>query len=93
MKRIVKLIILVLFLLVATELSFPQPRPNQKTTTSQNLKGGTLELGRSYAELRPEQVRLIDSFIRSYNATTEVPLWPKRYMTTLDCRSAPRSTP
>src|SRR6478609_3888680 len=70
MKRIVQLIILVLFPLVATELSFPQPRPNQKTTTSQNLKGGTLELGRSYAELRPEQVRLIDSFIRSYNATT-----------------------
>ncbi len=29
-----------------------------------------MELGRSYAELRPEQVHLIDSFIRNYNATT-----------------------
>jgi hypothetical protein len=70
MKRTVRLIVLVLFPLVATELSFPQPQPNQKSAASQGPKGETLELGRSYAELRPEQVRLIDSFIRSYNATT-----------------------
>ena len=78
MKRMVRLIVLVLFPLVATELSFPQPPPNQKATTSQGTKGEALELGRSYAELRPEQVRLIDSFIRSYNATTGSALVPQQ---------------
>ncbi len=78
MKRMVRLIVLVLFPLVATVFSFPQPQPNQKATASQKPKGGALELGRSYAELRPEQVHLIDSFIRSYNATTGSALVPQQ---------------
>jgi hypothetical protein len=78
MKRAVRLIALVLFSLAATELSFPQPQPNQKAPTSQKPKTEALELGRSYAELRPEQVRLIDSFIRSYNATTGSNLVPQQ---------------
>jgi len=78
MKRMVQLIILVLFPLVATELSFPQSQPNQKAATSQKPEGETLELGKSYATLRPEQVRLIDSFIRSYNATTGSELVPQQ---------------
>jgi hypothetical protein len=78
MKRIVQLIVLVLFPLIVTELCFSQPQPNQKAAISQEPKGGALELGRSYAELRPEQVRLIDSFIRSYNATTGSALVPQQ---------------
>jgi hypothetical protein len=78
MKRMVRLIVLVLFPLVATELSFSQPQPDQKATTSQKPKSEALELGRSYAELRPEQVRLIDSFIRSYNEITGSALVPQR---------------
>ena len=78
MKQMVRLIVLVLLSLVATELSFPQPPPNQKATTPQKPKGDALELGRSYAELRPEQMRLIDSFIRSYNATTGSALVPQQ---------------
>ncbi len=78
MKRIVQLIVLVLFPLIVTELCFSQPQPNQKATISQKPKGGALELGRSYAELRPEQVRLIDNFIRSYNATTGSALVPQQ---------------
>ena len=78
MKRVARLIVLILFSLVATELSFPQPQSNQKATTSQKPTGEALELGRSYAELRPEQVRLIDSFIRSYNATTGSALVPQQ---------------
>ncbi len=76
MIRIFRLSVIVLFALVATEFSFPQPQPDQKATTSQKPKSESLELGRSYAELRPEQVRLIDSFIRSYNATTGSALVP-----------------
>jgi len=78
MKRMVCLIVLVLFPLVATKLSFPQPQPNQKATTPQKPKSEGLQLGRSYAELRPEQVRLIDSFIRSYNTTTGSALVPQQ---------------
>ena len=78
MKRITWLLLLILFSLVMTEVSFPQPQPNQKVTTSQKPTDEALELGRSYAELRPEQVRLIDSFIRSYNATTGSALVPQQ---------------
>ncbi len=78
MKRLTRLLLLILVSLVATELSFPQPQPNQKATTSQKPTGEALELGRSYAELRPEQVRLIDNFIRSYNATTGSALVPQQ---------------
>ena len=78
MKRITRLLLLILFSLVVTEVSFPQPQPNQNATTSQKPTDEALELGRSYAELRPEQVRLIDSFIRSYNATTGSALVPQQ---------------
>ena len=78
MKRITWLLLLILFSLVMTEVSFPQPQPNQKVTTSQKPTDEALELGRSYAELRPEQVRLIDSFVRSYNATTGSALVPQQ---------------
>ncbi len=90
MKRIVRLVVLVLFSLVATELSFPQSQPNQKANNAQNPKGEALELGRSYAELRPEQVRLIDNFIRSYNATTGSALVPQQVYD--DARLSIRST-
>ena len=79
MKRMARLFLLILFPLVATELVFAQTQPNQKkAATSQKPKGETLELGKSYATLRPEQVRLIDSFIRSYNATTGSDLVPQQ---------------
>ena len=78
MKRMIRLVVLILFPLVATALSFPQSEPNQKATTSQEPKSKALELGRSYAELRPEHVRLIDNFIRSYNATTGSALVPQQ---------------
>ncbi len=78
MKRIVRLTVLVLFPLFAMELSFPQSQPGPKAAASQKPKGDALELGRSYAELRPEQVHLIDSFIRSYNATTGSALVPQQ---------------
>ncbi len=77
MKRLARLFLLIVFPLVATELVFAQAQPNQKAATSQKSKGETLELGKSYATLRPEQVRLVDSFIRSYNATTGSKLVPQ----------------
>jgi hypothetical protein len=78
LKRIVRLTVLVLFPLFAMELSFPQSQPGPKAAASQKPKGDALELGRSYGELRPEQVHLIDSFIRSYNATTGSALVPQQ---------------
>jgi hypothetical protein len=70
MKPTARLLLLILFSLVVAGLASPQTQSEQKKgTTSQAPKGETLELGRSYAELRPEQVRLIDRFIGSYNAT------------------------
>jgi hypothetical protein len=77
MKHLARLFLLIVFPLVATELVFAQAQPNQKAATSQKSKGERLELGKSYATLRPEQVRLVDSFIRSYNATTGNKLVPQ----------------
>ena len=73
MKLMARLIVLIVFsfLLAALELVIAQTQPNQKkAATSQKPKSETLELGKSYAALRPEQKRLIDDFIRHYNATT-----------------------
>ena len=79
MKHMAQLLLLILFPLVATELVFAQTQPNEKkAASSQEPKGETLELGKSYATLRPEQARLIDGFIRSYNATTGSDLVPQQ---------------
>src|SRR5580658_5187727 len=79
MKRMAQLFLLILFPLVATELVFAQMQPNEKkAASSEEPKGETLELGKSYATLRPEQARLIDGFIRSYNATTGSDLVPQQ---------------
>ncbi len=78
MKRMLRLMALALFPLVAAELSFPQSQSTQKAATSPKPESKAFELGRSYAELRPEQVNLIDSFIRSYNATAGSSLVPQQ---------------
>jgi hypothetical protein len=71
MKQMARLIVLIVFLLFPFDLVIAQTQPNQKeTATSQKPKSETLELGKSYAVLRPEQKRLIDDYIRHYNATT-----------------------
>ena len=53
-------------------------RTRQKATTSQKAKGETLELGKSYVALRPEQKRLVDEFIHHYNASTGSNLVPEQ---------------
>ena len=71
MKQMARLIVLIVFLLFPLDLVIAQTQPNQnKAATSQKPKSESLELGKSYAALRPEQKRLIDDFIRHYNATT-----------------------
>ena len=71
MKQMARLIVLIVFLLFPLDLVIAQTQPNQKeAATSQKPKSETLELGKSYAALRPEQKRLIDDFIRNYNSTT-----------------------
>ena len=94
MKQMVRLIVLIVFLLVALDLVLAQTQPNQKkAATSQKPKSETLELGKSYAALRPEQKT---SDRRASFATTTPPpeatLLLNRPTTTLDCPSAPRST-
>ena len=71
MKQMARLIALIVFLLFPLNLVVAQTQPNQKKeATSQKPNGESLELGKSYVALRPEQKRLIDDFIRNYNATT-----------------------
>ncbi len=71
MKQMARLIVIVVWSLISVELAIAQTQSNQKkAATSEKPKGETLELGKSYAALRPEQKRLIDDFIRHYNATT-----------------------
>ena len=79
MKRTARLIVLISFSIVAVELVSAQTQPNQnKATTSQKVKGETLELVKSYIALRPEQKRLVDEFVRRYNATTGSKLVPEQ---------------
>ncbi len=70
MKQMARLIVLITCSLISVELVIAQTQSSQKAAISQKPKGETFELGKSYAALRPEQKRLIDDFIRHYNATT-----------------------
>ena len=64
-------VLLVVFLHFPFELAIAQAQPNQnKAAPSKEAKSEALELGKSYASLRPEQKQLVDDFIRRYNATT-----------------------
>ena len=74
MKQIARLIILIVFLLFPIELAIPQ---QNKAAPPKNTKSEPLELGKSYASLRPEQKKLVDDFIRRYNATTGSKLVPQ----------------
>ena len=79
MKRMARLIVLIFFAGVAVGLVSAQPQANQKkAATSQKPKSETLELGKSYTALRPEQKRLVDEFVRRYNATTGSKLVPEQ---------------
>ena len=79
MKQMTRLIVLIVFLLFPLDLVIAQTQPNQKeAATSQKPKSETLEPGKSYAALRPEQKRLIDDFIRNYNSTTGSKLVPEQ---------------
>jgi hypothetical protein len=79
MERMARLVVVILFLPVALGLVIAQTQPNQKkSATSQKAKSEPLELGKSYAALRPEQKRLVDDFVRRYNATTGSNLIPER---------------
>ncbi len=79
MKLMARLIVLTLFLLVALDLVVAQTQPTpKKAAKPANSKSETLELGKSYASLRPEQKQLVDDFIRRYNATTGSKLIPEQ---------------
>ncbi|WP_035357463.1 hypothetical protein, partial [Edaphobacter aggregans] len=71
MKQMARLIILIIILLFPFELVITQAQPTpNKAASPKKTKSETLELGKSYTSLRPEQKQLVDDFIRRYNATT-----------------------
>jgi hypothetical protein len=79
MKQMARLILFIVLLHFPFELVIGQAQPNQnKATPSKKTSSETLELGKSYASLRPEQKQLVDDFIRRYNATTGSNLVPEQ---------------
>ena len=79
MKQKARLTLLIVFLLFPFELVIAQAQPNpNKAASSKKTNSETLELGKSYASLRPEQKQLVDDFIRRYNATTGSNLVPEQ---------------
>ncbi|WP_035356839.1 hypothetical protein, partial [Edaphobacter aggregans] len=76
MKQMARLIIIIFILLFPFELVIAQAQPN-KAVPPKKTKSEPLELGKSYASLRPEQKLLVDDFIRRYNATTGSKLVPQ----------------
>jgi hypothetical protein len=77
MKPMAQLLVLIVFSLLRFELAVAQAPPNQNKSASPKTKSETLELGKSYDSLRPEQRKLVDDFIRRYNATTGSNLVPQ----------------
>jgi hypothetical protein len=79
MKLRARSIVLILFLLVAFDLVVAQTQPApKKAAKSADSRSETLELGTSYASLRPEQKQLVDDFIGRYNTTTGSKLIPEQ---------------
>jgi hypothetical protein len=79
MKQMAQLIVLIVFLLFPFELVIAQAQPNpNKAAPPKETKSETLELGKSYASLRPEQKQLVDDFIARYNTTTGSNLVPEQ---------------
>ena len=79
MKQLARLILLIVFFHFPFELALAQTQLNQnEVASSKTTKSETLELGKDYASLRPEQKQLVDDFIRRYNATTGSNLVPER---------------
>ena len=79
MKQVARLIILLLFSLTSVEGALAQTQVNQaKAASTRKPKSVTLELGRSYAGLRPEQKQLVEDFIHRYNAATGSELVPEQ---------------
>lgn len=71
MKLLARLIVFVVLSLAFAEAVIAQKPSNPtKAATPEKTEAETLELGKSYAALRPEQKRLVDDFVRHYNATT-----------------------
>ena len=78
MKQMARLMILIAFLVFPFGLVIAEAQANQdKAPAAKKTTGETLELGKSYASLRPEQKQLVDSFIARYNATTGNKLVPQ----------------
>ena len=79
MNRMAQWLLLILFSLAAADFALAQSPSNEKdAANSQEPKAEPLVLGKSYASLRPEQVHLINGFIRNYNATTGSKLVPQQ---------------
>jgi len=79
MKRMLRLVVLIVFSLIAVEAGIARTLSNQKKAAPpQKSKSEILELGKSYAGLLPEQRRLVEDFIRRYNATTGSDLVPEQ---------------
>ena len=55
MKRMARLLLIIILLLLPFELAIAQAQPNQNKAASPKSKNETLELGKSYDLLRPEQ--------------------------------------
>jgi hypothetical protein len=78
MKQMARLIILIVSFLLPFELNIAQAQSNQnKAPPPKKTPSETMELGKSYASLRPQQKQLVDDFIRRYNATTGNHLVPQ----------------
>jgi len=75
--RPIALILLSFFLVAPKVLAQTQPSP-KNAARSANSKSEGLELGKSYASLRPEQQQLVEDFIRRYNSTTGSKLVPEQ---------------
>ena len=88
-----RLIVFVVISLTFAEVVIAQNHPiRRRQPHPKRQKPKPWSLANPMPSLRPEQKRLIDDFIRHYNATTGSDLVPNRPTTMLDCPSAPRST-
>jgi hypothetical protein len=77
MKVSTRALTVALTIFVATALGMGQPPPQKNASKLPKERTSTQEIGKSYSNLRPEQKRLVDDYIRRYNQTTGSKLVPQ----------------
>jgi hypothetical protein len=70
-------IVLTIFVTANLAVGRTQPTPKNKATDPPKQQNSDQEIGKSYAKLQPEQMRLVNDYVNHYNQTTGSKIVPQ----------------